>query len=150
MSNLNNSKSYIRYNLNQFIYIYILYSHTHAWVSKQTLLVFPIFPLEMTCGGYSKGNIWWVLLRVSLVQFFEVGLLKKLSFQKVHHEKRIFQKTEYLVKIVKKCFLKKLNVWLALIKVAVWVVNYQKRKCICKVLWKYFLFFFFIKLSNFF
>ena len=27
---------------------------------------------------------------------------------------------------LKKCFLKKLNVWLALIKMAVWVVNYQK------------------------
>ena len=37
-----------------------------------------------------------------------------------------FEKTECLVKIVKKCFLKKLSVWLILIKVAVWVVNYQK------------------------
>ena len=24
---------------------------------NQTLLVFPFFPLEMTCGGHSKGNI---------------------------------------------------------------------------------------------
>ena len=59
-----------------------------------------------------------------------------------------FKKLEYLVKYVKKCFLKKLSVWPAFIKVVVWVVNYQKGKCICKVLWKYFLFFYFIKLSK--
>ena len=47
-------------------------------------------------------------LRVSLVQFFV----------KVHNEKMHFQKTECLVKAVKKCFLKKLSVWLELIKVA--------------------------------
>ena len=41
--------------------------------------------------------------------------------------------------MLKKCFLKKLSVYLALIKVAVWVVNYQKGQCIYKVLWKYFL-----------
>ena len=40
--------------------------------------------------------------------------MKKWSFQKVH-----FQKAEYLVKAVKKCFLKKLSIWLAFIKVAV-------------------------------
>ena len=45
--------------------------------------------------------------------------MKKWSFQKVHNEKMHFQKAEYLVKAVKKCFLKKLSVWLALIKVAV-------------------------------
>ena len=56
--------------------------------------------------------------------------------------------SEYLVKSVKKCFLKKLSVWPALIKVVVWVVNYQKGQCIYKVLWKYFLFFYFIKLSK--
>jgi len=38
---------------------------------------------------------------------------------KVHNEKVEFQKTEYLVKIVKKYIMKKLSVWLALIKVAV-------------------------------
>ena len=37
-----------------------------------------------------------------------------------------FQKAEYLVKTIKKCFLKKLSVWLILIKVEVWVINYQK------------------------
>ena len=37
-----------------------------------------------------------------------------------------------MVKIVKKCFLKKLSVWLTLIKVVVWVVNYQKGQCIYK------------------
>ena len=40
--------------------------------------------------------------------------------------------TECLIKAVKKCFLKKLSVWLALIKVAVWVINYQKEQCIYK------------------
>ena len=44
--------------------------------------------------------------------------------------------TECLVKVVKKCFLKKLSVWLALIKVVVCVVNYQKWQCICKELSK--------------
>ena len=42
------------------------------------------------------------------------------------YEIGLFEKTEYLVKTVKKCFLKKLNVWLVLIKIEVWVVNYQK------------------------
>ena len=37
----------------------------------------------------------------------------------MHNEKVLFQKAEYLVKAVKKCFLKKLSVWLTLIKVAV-------------------------------
>ena len=37
-----------------------------------------------------------------------------------------FFKVECLVKTVKKCFLKKLSVWLALIKVEVWVINSQK------------------------
>ena len=45
--------------------------------------------------------------------------MKKLSFQKMHNEKVHFQKAECLVKAVKKCFLKKPSVWLALIKVAV-------------------------------
>ena len=45
--------------------------------------------------------------------------MKKLSFQKVHNEKVHFQKTEYLVKTVKKFFLIKLNIWLALIKVVI-------------------------------
>ena len=37
----------------------------------------------------------------------------------MYNEKMYFQKAEYLVKAVKKCFLKKLSVWLALIKMAV-------------------------------
>ena len=45
--------------------------------------------------------------------------MKKWSFQKVHNKKMHFQKAKYLIKTVKKCFLKKLSVWLALIKVAV-------------------------------
>ena len=58
--------------------------------------------------------------------------MKKLSFQKVHNEKVHFQKAECLVKAVKKCFLKKLSVWLVLIKVAVWEINYKKWQCIYK------------------
>ena len=45
--------------------------------------------------------------------------MKKWSFQKVHNEKVHFQKAECLVKTVKMCFLKKLSVWLVLIKAAV-------------------------------
>ena len=58
--------------------------------------------------------------------------MKKWSFKKVHNEKVHFQKTKCLVKTVKKCFLKKLIIWLALIKVAVWGINYQKGQCIYK------------------
>ena len=87
------------------------------------------------------------ILRVSLVQLFEKKcFLKKWSFQKVYNEKVFFQKVECLVKAVKKYFLKKLSVWLAFIKVAVWEVNYQKWQCIYKrvyfilksILWNYF------------
>ena len=65
-----------------------------------------------------KKMITWPLmrLRVSLVQLFV----------KVHNEKVEFQKAECLVKAVKKCIMKKLSVWLALIKVAVSGINYQK------------------------
>ena len=57
-----------------------------------------------------------ISIRVSLVQLFKkVFFLKKWSFQKVHNKKVFFEKAEYLVKTVKKCFLKKLKVWLALI-----------------------------------
>ena len=37
----------------------------------------------------------------------------------MHNEKVFFQKAKCLVKAVKKCFLKKLSVWLTFIKVAV-------------------------------
>ena len=40
--------------------------------------------------------------------------MKKWSFQKVY-----FQKAGCLIKVIKKCFLKKLSVWLALIKVTI-------------------------------
>ena len=58
----------------------------------------------------------------------------------MYNEKMYFQEAEYLVKAVKKCFLKKLSVWLALIKVAVWGINYQKWQCIYKGV--YFILFF--------
>ena len=51
-----------------------------------------------------------------------------------------FQKAECLVKAVKKCIMKKLSVWLALIKVAFWGVNDQKGQCIYKGI--YFILFF--------
>ena len=38
----------------------------------------------------------------------------------------VFEKIKYLVKIIKKWFLKKLSIWLTLIKVVVWIINYQK------------------------
>ena len=59
-------------------------------------------------------------LRVSLVQLFKTGLFEKVGFSK-----SAVWKVEDLIKTVKKYFLERLNVWLALIKVTVWVVNYQ-------------------------
>ena len=59
---------------------------------------------------------------------------------KVHNEKVEFQKTECLIKTIKKCIMKKLSVWLALIKVAIWGINYQKGQCIYKGI--YFILFF--------
>ena len=50
----------------------------------------------------------------------------------MHNEKVEFQKAKCLVKTVKKCIMKKLSVWLALIKVAFRGVNDQKGQCIYK------------------
>ena len=50
----------------------------------------------------------------------------------MHNKKMFFKKTECLVKPVKNCFLEKLSVWLAFIKVVVWGVNYQKGQCTYK------------------
>ena len=72
--------------------------------------------------------------------------MKKLSFQKVHNEKVHFHQVKCLVKTVKKCFLKKLSVWLALIKVTVWGVNYQKGQCIYKGVY-FILYFLFLDVS---
>ena len=58
--------------------------------------------------------------------------MKKWDFQKVQYEIGLFEKIECLIKDVKKYFLKKLNVWLTLIKMVVWVVNYQKEPYIYK------------------
>ena len=44
----------------------------------------------------------------------------------MYNEKVFFQKAKCLVKTVEKCFLKKLSVWLTLIKIAVLGINYQK------------------------
>ena len=50
----------------------------------------------------------------------------------MQYEIGLFEKIECLIKDVKKYFLKKLNVWLTLIKMVVWVVNYQKEPYIYK------------------
>ena len=63
---------------------------------------------------YKVLRLW-----VSLVKPLKLYFLKKWDFQKVWYEKMFFEKTECLIKTVKKCFLKKLSVWLELIKVAV-------------------------------
>ena len=60
----------------------------------------------------------------------------------MHNEKVEFQKIECLVKAAKKCIMKKLSVWLALIKVAFSGVNDQKGQCIYKGI--YFIFFFYM------
>ena len=86
-------------------------------------------------------HLWWVWFNLLKLSF-----LKKWNFQKVLYEIGFFVKVEYLIKTIKKYFLKKLSVWLVFIKVMVWVVNYQKRQCIYKevyfilksILWNYF------------
>ena len=65
----------------------------------------------------------------------------------MHNKKVHFQKAKYLVKAVKKCFLKKMSIWLALIKVTVWGVNYQKGQCIYKGV--YFIFFFLCEFGSY-
>ena len=56
--------------------------------------------------------------------------MKKWGFEKVQFEKVLFEKAKCLIKTVKKCFLKKLSVWLVLIKITVLDINYQKGQCI--------------------
>ena len=63
---------------------------------------------------------------MSSVHLFKIGLFEKMGFSKSAVWNWAFEKTECLVKTVKKCFLKKLSVWVALMKVEVWVINYQK------------------------
>ena len=82
----------------------------------------------------SLGWVWF--------SFLKSGFLKKWGFQKVQYKTGLFKKAEYLTKTVQKYFFKKLSVWLTLIKVAVWIVNYQKGQCIYKGV--YFILYFFI------
>ena len=56
---------------------------------------------------------------MSLVQLFDTMFFEKVRFYKVQYEIRFFVKVECLVKTVKKYFLEKLSIWLALIKVIV-------------------------------
>ena len=58
----------------------------------------------------------------------------------MYNEKVYFLKVEYFIKIVKKYILKKLSVWLTLIKVIVLRINYKKEQCIYKRV--YFILFF--------
>ena len=44
----------------------------------------------------------------------------------MQYEIKLFEKVKCLVKTIKKWFLKKLSVWLELIKMEVWVINYKK------------------------
>ena len=73
--------------------------------------------------------------KVSLVQLFQTVLLEKVEVLKSKIWNWgffiflfLFFKVACLVKTIKKCFLTKLSVWLILIKVAVWFINYQKRQ----------------------
>ena len=84
----------------------------------------PAVRLHFENPSHYIGWVWF--------SFLKKCIMKKWSFQKVHNEKVLFQKAECLVKAVKKCFLKKLSVWLVLIKVAIWGINYQKGQCIYK------------------
>ena len=113
-----------------YIYIYIL------------IYLFILYYIYIIRTKYQYiNNLEWVWF-----SFLKLGFLKKWSFQKVHNEKVFFQKAECLAKAIKKCFLKKLSVWLALIKVVVLMINYQKEQCIYKwvyfilksILWNYF------------
>ena len=90
----NNPKSYTRYNLNQPVYICLCVC-VCVWISKQMLFVFPFFPLEMTCGGHSKGNIWWVFLRHICSICFDVKYFLKniFSFYRVYFAVKYFQST---------------------------------------------------------
>ena len=63
--------------------------------------------------------------------------MKKWGFQKLWYEIGPFGKAECLIKTVKKCFLKKLSVWLAFIKVVVLVINYQKGQNVCVYIYIY-------------
>ena len=65
---------------------------------------------------------------MSLVQFLDIVFLKSEGSKTGFFVNWVFGG----VKVVKKCFLKKLSVWLILIKVAIWVINYQKRQDIYK------------------
>ena len=85
---------------------------------------------KLNVSGYVLGWVWF--------SFYVKVHNEKVEFSKVH-----FQKAECLVKTVKKCFLIKLSIWIALIKVAVWGINYQKGQCIYKGVY-FILFFFFL------
>ena len=79
-----------------------------------------------------KENSWTITniipLRVSLVQVFQTVLFEKVMVLLLD----FFFKVKCLVKTIKKCFLKKLNFLLTLIKVLIWVVYYQKEQDIYK------------------
>ena len=65
------------------------------------------------CKNYEIWNIWYFV-------FFGVWCAKCAKYL------AFGTFSTSIMDALKNCFLKKLNVWLALIKMAVWVVNYQK------------------------
>ena len=71
---------------------------------------------------YSKGEFG--------LAFLNWVFWKSRVFKKCDMKLGFFFKVECLVKTVKKWFLKKLSVYLTLIKMVVWVVNYQNEQCI--------------------
>ena len=81
----------------------------------------PIIKDPIWSEGEFRSVFWnWTLWKSGV--FKKCGM--KLDF--------FFKKAKCLVKSVKKCFLKKLSIWLALIKVIVWEINFQKELCIYK------------------
>ena len=69
------------------------------------------FNVNLEIFSFVLGCVWF--------NFLKLGFFKKWGFQKVQYETGLFYKVECFVKTIKKCFVKKLSIWLALIKVAV-------------------------------
>ena len=102
-----------------------------------------------------KVEITWELSSESYCEFGSAfcksAWWKSGVLLKVYNEKVELQKAECLVKVVKKCIMKKwsfkkLSIWLVLIKVTFWGVNDQKGQCIYKGI--YFTLFFYMSLFH--
>ena len=116
-----------------------------------TVLHIPRIPSLWQPLGIPAQFFHWILLDF-LMAFFVRNLNIHRVFMSILLAARIgpslfiyfFYGMGFVVKFwtSTKCFLKKLSVWLTLIKVTVWVVNYQKGQCIYKGV--YFILFFLI------